>query len=85
MSKDVVEPEAEMKVCRMRVAYWLSEDTREKKHSRAHAPTHTPHARTRAHTPTRTRVHTQIHINMQYLLLFRFNNGYTLYVHCLLN
>jgi hypothetical protein len=54
MSKDVVEPEDEMKVCRMRVACLLSEDTREKKHARAHAPTHTPHARVHACTHSDT-------------------------------
>ena len=67
MSKNMVEPDRQQTIWRMRVACWISKDTRVQAHARAHAPTHTP-----AHVNARARTHTHTHTqrNMWFLLFF---------------
>ena len=73
MSKNMVEPERPITVCRMRVVCWISKATCEKAHTRTRAP-----APNRTDACTRPRTHTHTHKHTQYtyyFLLFHGNNG----------
>jgi hypothetical protein len=68
MSKNMVEPDRQQTMWQMRVACWISKDTRVQAHARAHAPTHV-----NARAGTHTHPHTER--NMRFLLFFHGNSG----------